>query len=73
MNILRTHYKADGSCVIDAEIDEVERQFLIEFALTKIIEEYVEELSKEALPKSTNVARTYRAETGKVWPNAETQ
>ena len=45
MNILGTHYKADGSCVIDAEIDEVERQFLIEFALTKIIEEYIEELS----------------------------
>ena len=60
MNILGIHYKVDGSCVIDAEIDEVERQFLIEFALTKIIEEYVEELSKEDL---TN---TYRAETGKV-------
>ena len=73
MNILGTHYKVDGSCVIDAEIDEVERQFLIEFALTKIIEEYVEELSKEDLSQSTNVARTYRAETGKVWPNAETQ
>lgn len=47
MNILGTHYKANGSCVINAEIDEVERQFLVEYALTKIIEEYIEELSKE--------------------------
>ena len=47
MNILGTHYKADGGCVIDCEIDEVEMQFLIEFALTKIIEEYVEEITKE--------------------------
>jgi hypothetical protein len=47
MNILRTHYKFDGSCVIDAEIDEVERQFLIEFGLTKLIEEYIEKLSNE--------------------------
>lgn len=65
MNILGTHYKADGSCVIDAEIDEVERQFLIEFALTKIIEEHIEELSKT---EQTNIARSYRAETGKTWP-----
>ena len=45
MNILGTHYKADGGCVINAEIDEVERQFLIQYALTKIIEEYIEVLS----------------------------
>ena len=45
MNILGTHYKADGGCVINAEIDEVERQFLIEYAMRKIIEEYIEELS----------------------------
>lgn len=49
MKILGTDYKIDGSCVINAEIDEVERQFLIEFALTKIIEEYIEELSKEVV------------------------
>ena len=47
MNILGTHYNFDGSCVINAEIDEVERQFLIEYALTKIIKEYIEELSEE--------------------------
>lgn len=50
MNILGTHYKLNGSCVINAEIDEVERDFLIEYALTKIIEEYIEELSKEDEP-----------------------
>ena len=66
MNILGTHYKVNGSCVVDAEIDEVERDFLIEYALTKIIEEYIEELSTQE--QSTNIARTYRAETGKVWP-----
>ncbi len=47
MNILGTDYKLDGSCVINAEIDELERQFLIEFALTKIIEEYIEKLSEK--------------------------
>lgn len=45
MNILGTDYKANGSCVINAEIDEVERDFLIEFAMTKIIEEFIEELA----------------------------
>ena len=51
MNILGTDHKLDGSCVIKAEISEIERQFLIEYAMTKIIEEYIEELSDEIIPK----------------------
>ena len=54
MNILGTHYNFDGSCVINAEVDEVERDFLIEYALTKIIEEYIEKLSKEEKLEETN-------------------
>ena len=70
MNILGTHYKADGSCVLDAEIDEVERQFLIEYAMTKIIEEYIEELSTK---EPSNVASEYRAKTGKNWPRPQNE
>lgn len=46
MRILGTDYKHDGSCVINAEVDEVEREFLVEFAITKIIEEFIEKLAE---------------------------
>ena len=49
MNIINTNYKVDGSCVINCLVDEAERDFLVEYALTKIIEEYIEKLSNDEI------------------------
>jgi len=49
MKITSTNYKLDGSCVLNCLVEEAERDFLVEYALTKIIEEYIEKLSNDEI------------------------
>ena len=45
MKITGTDYKSDGSCVLNCLVEEAERDFLMEYGLTRLIEKMIEELS----------------------------
>ena len=45
MKITSTNYKLDGSCVLNCLVEEAERDFLVEYGLTRLIEQMIEELS----------------------------